>query len=155
SVATLSLRIAEAGLTLSETAFRTAQSAVEKLTGAQSAPAPGAPPFAPSNLDQAISDLANRTARILYMPPPSREAIPGAIQQWLRAAQTSFQYCDSGDSNRLALALRIPFALGTLLTDAGIRGLKTLEVTGGPRYVEFVKFCFQIFSEFPVYATLE
>jgi tetratricopeptide (TPR) repeat protein len=155
-VATLSLKIAETGLTLSETAFRTAQDALDKLTGPPAQqPASGAPFLGPANLDQALSDLANRTARILYFTPPSAEALPGAVEHWLKAVRTSFQYFDSSDSSRLELALRLPLALGTLITDAGIRGLKTLEVTGGSRYVDFVKFCLQIFSEFPVYITLE
>ena len=154
-VATLSFKIAETGLTLSETAFRTAQNALDKLTGIDGQPDPGAPLLGPANLDQAVSDLANRTARIFYFTPPSAEALPGAVQHWLEAVRSSFQYLNSSDASRLALALRLPLALGTLFTDAGIRGLKTLEVTGGSRYIDFVKFCLQIFSEFPVYITLE
>ncbi len=155
NVATLSFRIAETGLAISESAFRSAQDALDKLTGAGAQPATGAPVAGSANLDQALSDLANRTARIFYFTPPSAEALPAAVQSWLKAAQSSFQLLDSSGSNRLALALRFPLALGTLFTDAGIRGLKTLEVTGGSRYVDFVKFCLQIFSEFPVYITLE
>lgn len=154
-VATLSLRLAETGLTLSETAFRTAQDALDKLTGSPARAGAEAPVRGPADLDQALSELANRTARILYFTPPSAEAVPGAVEHWLKAVRTSFQNFDTNEGNGLALALRLPLALGTLLTDAGIRGLKTLEVTGGERYVEFVKFCLQIFSEFPVYATLE
>src|SRR5207253_9356092 len=153
-VATLSLKIAETGLTLSETAFRTAQDALDKLTGTEARPASGAPFSGPTNLDQALSDLANRTARIFYFTPASAEALPAAVEHWLKAVRTSFQFVDSSDSSKLALALRFPLAFGTLLTDAGIRGLKTLEVTGGSRYIDFVKFCFQIFSEFPVYVTI-
>jgi tetratricopeptide (TPR) repeat protein len=156
-VATLSLRAAGTGLTLSETAFRTAQDALEQLTRTRRAnahPASGAP-AGPANLDQALSDLANRTARILYFTPPSAEALPGAVEHWLSAVRRSFQGFDSSNASLLTLPLRLPLALGTLMTDAGIRGLKTLEVTGGARYVDFVKFCFQIFSEFPVYITLE
>jgi tetratricopeptide (TPR) repeat protein len=151
----LALKFAEAGLTVTETALRTAQETVEKLTWSNERPTSDAPGHDPASLDHALSDLANRTARILYLTPLSAEAVPAAFEHWLRAARLSFQHLDSTDSNRFALALRLPFALGTLLTDAGIRGLKTLEVTGGSRYIEFVKFCMQIFSEFPVYMTLE
>src|SRR5262249_43987387 len=118
-------------------------------------PAFDAPLLGPANLDQAVSDLANRTARIFYLTPPTPEALPFAFQNWLAAVRTSFQQLNAADSNRLALALRLPLAVGTLFADAGIRGLKTLEVTGATRYIDFLKFCMQIFSEFPVYITLE
>jgi len=54
--ATLTLKIAETGLTLSETAFRTAQEALDKLTGTNARSASGAPVLGPANLDQALSD---------------------------------------------------------------------------------------------------
>jgi tetratricopeptide (TPR) repeat protein len=154
-VTTLALRFAEAGLTLGETALRTAQDTVEQFTRNDGRLTSGSSALGPSSLDQAVSDLANRTARILYFTPPRADAIPAAVEHWLRALRLAFQDVDASESSRLALALRLPFALGTLMTDAGIRGLKTLEVTGGSRYIEFVKFCLQIFSEFPVYMTLE
>ena len=154
-MAGVALRLAEAGLMVSEAAFRTAQETVEKVTGADPEPAPDALAHGPATLDQALADLANRTARIVYFTPPRPEALPAALDDWSRAVRLSFERLDSGSANGLALALRTPLALGTLLTDAGIRGLKTLEVTGGSRYIDFVRFCFQIFSEFPVYMTLE
>jgi tetratricopeptide (TPR) repeat protein len=143
------------GLTLGETALRTAQDALDRLAPSASGPPSGSPALGPATVEEAVSDLANRTTRIAYFTPPSAEALPQAVERWFQAVRTSFQFVDSGRSNPLALALRLPLALGTLFTDAGIRGLKTLEVTGGSKYAEFVKFCIQIFSEFPVYITLE
>jgi hypothetical protein len=75
-VATLSLKIAESGLTLSETAFRTAQDALDKLTGSDAQPTSGAPVLGPRNLDQALSELANRTGPHFLLHPPSTEAFP-------------------------------------------------------------------------------
>jgi len=154
NVAKLSLKVAEAGLVMGETAFRTAQSAIESATLAGETPRPtGAPMQGPANLDEALSDLANRTLRTVYLTPPSAEAIPGAVQQWFRGVRASFQYLDARSA--LTLPLRLPFALGTMLTDASLRGLKTAEVVGAPRAAEFIGYCIEIFSEFPVFATLE
>jgi tetratricopeptide (TPR) repeat protein len=167
-VARFSLKIAEAGLEVSEAALLTARAALDGLAGsglvgsglvgngvaAQSAPMNG-----PSGLDEAVSDFANRTARVFHLTPPSAAALPGALQHWLSAARTSFggtiESFDARDPQSLLLPLRLPLAIGTLLTDAGIRGLKCMDVVGAPRYLEFLKYCVEIFSEFPVYATLE
>ena len=101
-------KLAETGVTVSETAFRGAQDALAALTGTHARPVSGAPVLGPANLDQALSDLANRTARIFYFTPPSAEALPGAVEHWLKAVRTSFQYLDSSDSSSLALPLLLP-----------------------------------------------
>ena len=79
SVVQLSLKIAETGLTIGD--------ALDKLTGTHARPASDAPVFGPANLDQALSDLANRTARIFYFTPPSAEALPTAVEHWLKAVR--------------------------------------------------------------------
>ena len=133
-VTTLALRLAETGLTLGETALRTTQAALDAVTGSNGRTGFDVPELGPANVDEAVSDLANRTSRILYFTPPSPEALPAAFEDWMRAVQISFQHVNTRDA--LTMALRLPFALGTLFADAGIRGLKTLEVTGGSRYTD-------------------
>ena len=152
--AKMSLTLTEAGLATAETAFRTAQRALEGVTGAGDPPRrDSAPVAAPINLDESLADLANRTLRTIHLTPPSPAAIPDAVQLWLRSAWASFRYADAGSA--LTLPLRVPLAIGTLFTDASIKGLKTAEVVGASRTLEFFRYCIEIFSEFPVYATLE
>ncbi len=147
--------IAQAALTLTGSALGTAQAALDDMLGTKAAPAARTPVNGPHNLDQAVSDLANRTARILYFTPHETKAIPGALKHLLGAAKASFQAFNWSDPRNLTLPLRLPLAVGTLLTDAGMRAIEGMDAIGSPRFPEFVWYAFQIFAEFPIYLTLE
>jgi len=147
--------VAETGFQVAETVLKRAQTTVDTLVGVDRKPFTGAPVSGPPDLDNAVSDLANRAARIAYFTPMNPAAIPGAMQNLAGAAKAAFQNVDWRDPKTLALPLRLPLSVGTLLTDSGFRGLMTMEVIGAPRYLEFLKYSLQIFSEFPVYSTLE
>jgi tetratricopeptide (TPR) repeat protein len=150
-----SLNLAQQGLTAAGAALGAAQAAVDNLLGAPVKPATGAPLNGPPDLDHAVSDLANRAARIAYFTPAEAAAIPGALRHLANAAKASFQAFDWRDPHNLTLPLRLPFSVGTLLTDAGMRALEGIDAIGSPRYLEFIWYAFQIFAEFPVYITLE
>ena len=93
--------------------------------------------------------MAGQSGHINY------DAIPGVVRDWLRAARFSFGFVDWKDPRSLALGLAAPLSFVTLGAQAGQRGLVTLEAIGAPRYLDFLKYCVQIFSEFPVYVGLE
>src|SRR5580765_2166363 len=148
-------RLARAGFALTELAASAVQATLERAAGIAPASNTLTPLEGPRDLDHALSELANRTLRIIHFAPMAAEAIPGAIREWLRAAGFSFRFMDWRDPRSLALALASPFSLATLGAQAGQRGLLTLEAIGAPRYLNFIKYCMQVFSEFPVYVGLE
>ena len=155
SFLTLSVKMAEAGLAMTETAAGAAQNVLERVTGLRRDSGALAPLDGPRNLDHALSELANRTARIVHFTPADPAAIAGAVNDWMRAARLCFGFVDWREPQSLALVLAAPFSLATLGAQTGLRGLASLEAIGAPRYLEFLKYSVQIFSEFPVYVGLE
>ncbi|HEX4604629.1 MAG TPA: FG-GAP-like repeat-containing protein [Candidatus Angelobacter sp.] len=144
-----------AGLGLAESIASAAQTTLERVARIETGTGKLPPLEGPQDLDHAFSELANRTMRIIHFTPAATEAVPVAIKEWLQAARFSFRFMDWKDPRSLALGLAAPFSLATLGAQAGQRGLLTLEAIGLPRYLEFIKYCVQIFSEFPVYVGLE
>jgi len=149
------VRLMQTGFAMAGTALHSAQTAIETVLDVRPANVTAAPFDGPPDLDHALSDLANRAARIVYFMPHDAEALPDAFRNLFAAARSSFRFADLTDIRNLTLPLRLPFALGTLLTDAGQRALEGMDAIGSPRYLEFIAYAFQIFSEFPVYVTLE
>ncbi len=151
----MSVRMASAGFIATEATIKTAQSLIERVGGVSRDTEVLAPVNGARDLDHALSELANRTIRIAYFTPRDPAALPSAFQNWLRAVNSSFQFMDWKDPRNLLMPVTLPLSMGTLLTSAGLRGMAALEVIGAPRYIEFLKYSMQIFSEFPVYVRLE
>jgi tetratricopeptide (TPR) repeat protein len=143
------------GLTTAGKALGTAEHLLDSLVGGPAARSTQAPLNGPPDLDHAVSDLANRAARIAYLTPAETHAIPGALRHLANAARASFRAFDWRDPRNLTLPLRLPLAVGTLLTDAGMRAVEGVDAIGSHRYLEFIWYAFQVFAEFPVYLTLE
>jgi tetratricopeptide (TPR) repeat protein len=155
SVLIASARVARTSLAVTEIAASAAQITLERAVGIQSDPGILPPLEGPRDLDHALSELANRTMRIIHFAPLAAESIPGVARDWLNAARFSFGFVDWKNPRNLALAFTTPLSLMTLGAQAGQRGMVTLEAIGAPRYLDFLKYCVQIFSEFPVYVGLE
>jgi tetratricopeptide (TPR) repeat protein len=151
----LSFKLAEAGLIATESMVRSAQTALETVAGIGRDLEVQAPTEGPRDLDHALSDLANRTVRIGHFTPLHPNAMGEALERWLRSARTSFRFVDWKDPRSLALPAQLPFSLATLMTSAALRGLAAFQVIGAPRYLEFLRYSVEIFSEFPVYVRLE
>ncbi len=149
------MKLAQTGFAVAEAAAQSAQLAVERVTGLGRDSSVQPPTSGPRDLDRALSELANRTARIVHFTPPSLNALPEAAKNWLEAARFCFRFVDWKDPHNLALPLAAPFSLATLAAQMGVRGLASFEAIGAPRYIEFLKYSIQIFSEFPVYVGLE
>jgi len=154
-VIAFSSKLAQAGLAMTETVLQTAQDRLERTVGIEAAPNTLPPVKGPRDLDHAVSELANRTLRILHFTPLEWAAIPSAVKDWLRAAKFSFDFVDWKNPRSLTLPLAAPLSLATLGTQSALRGLATLDAIGPPRFLEFVRFCAEIFAEFPVYVGLE
>src|SRR3954462_3146836 len=106
SFVTLSFKMVETGCMVTETMIKSVQSAIENTAGISRDPEALAPVEGPRDLDHALSDLANRTARIAYFMPRDPAALSGAFQSWLRAVNTSFQFVDWKDPRILLLPLQ-------------------------------------------------
>src|SRR5438270_694551 len=113
----------ETGFIADGAMMRTEQSAIENTAGVDRDGGAQAPVDGPRDLDHALSDLANRTARIAYFMPRDPAALPGAVRSWLRAVNTSFRFVDWNDPRVLLLPIETPLSMGTLLASAGLRGM--------------------------------
>jgi hypothetical protein len=155
SALNISLKAAELGFIAAEAALKTAQNVMENAAGVRRDDNIHAPVNGPRDIDHALSELANRTARIVHYTPAHPEALPAAWTNWTRALRSCFEFVDWQDPRTLLLPLQLPLSLGTLMTSAGLRGVAALNVIGAPRYLEFLRYTIQIFSDFPVYVRLE
>ena len=87
----ISTDLAETGLLVMDSAMRAAQGGIESLAGQRPAGPLTEPPVeGPRDLDSAISDLANRTARIARFTPFEIESAPTAVtDSWRRPGAAS------------------------------------------------------------------
>ncbi len=148
-------KLAQTVLAITEKIANTIQSGLERVSGIERDSSVLPPIDGPRDLDHALSEIANRTLRIVHFTPLAPGAITAGIDEWLQEFRFSFGFIDWKDPRSLALPLIAPFSMATLGAQAGLRGLATLEAIGAPRYLDFIRYCVQIFSEFPVYVGLE
>ena len=150
----ISTDLAETGLLVMDSAMRAAQGGIESLAGQRPAGPLTEPPVeGPRDLDSAISDLANRTARIARFTPLEIESAPKAWGELVDAARRSFAYLDWKDPKNLLLPVQIPLSIGTLFTALALRGLSTLELIGLERYPTFFSNAFEMFTEVQIYVS--
>ena len=128
-----------------------------EVDGVRRAPRPrGAPGAVRPSLDQALADLANRTARIVYFTPPQRRS---PARRGRELAEGGPAFVSECRSERFQPASRSPYASRLRWERSSptpeYAASKRWKSRAASRYVDFVKFCLQIFSEFPVYMTLE
>src|SRR5207249_5211670 len=117
SILKITSQFAETGLLAVDTAMRTMQTGIGSLVGQQPPTPLTAPPVeGPRDLDSAISDLANRTARIARFTPFEIESAPRAVTEFVEAARRSFSYLDWKDPRNLLLPMQIPLSIGTIIT---------------------------------------
>jgi hypothetical protein len=146
----------ETGLMAMNTALGTMQSAVETITG-QKRPGPlKAPPLdGPQDIDTALSDFANRLARIARYTPWESGELGSASQQILAAARRSFGYVDFTDPRSIAFPVQLALSFGTLMVEQGLRGIATYDLIGPEQYPAFMSNVFEMFTEIQIYVGLE
>ena len=156
SILKISSQLAETGLLVADSAMKSVQSGIGVLAGQQPpASLTAAPIRGPEDLDSAISDLANRTARIARFTPFELESAPKAWADFVEASRRSFAYLDWKDPKNLLLPLQIPLSIGTMFTSVGLRGLAGLEVIGLKRYPRFVSNMIEMFTDVQLYVGLQ
>src|SRR5262249_30871184 len=107
------------------------------------------------NLDLAISDLANRTARIVRFTPFEIGHAARAWSEWIEAARRSFAFVDWKDPKNLLLPAQIPLSIGAMFTGMGLRGLCSFEIIGAKRFPVFISNAFEMFTEAQIYVTVQ
>ena len=156
SILKITSQFAETGLLAVDTAMRTMQTGIGSLVGQQPPTPLTAPPVeGPQDLDSAISDLANRTARIARFTPFELDSAAKAWTDFVEASRRSFAYLDWKDPKNLLLPLQIPLSIGTMITSLGLRGLSSLEIIGWKRYPTFVANAFEMFTEVQIYVSVQ
>ena len=157
SLLKISTRVAENGILMMDSTLRAMQSAVEQLSNRDKSSVGLHPPFnGPETMDDAVSDLANRLARIAWMTGMHPSALTGAWRGVVDSARMSFQAMDLKDTRRLlAFPLELPLSIGTLLTQQGLRGLYTNYVVGPRHMIDFSTYMVDAFTEIEVIVSLQ
>jgi tetratricopeptide (TPR) repeat protein len=145
----------EAGLVTVQSALGAAQRAVETISGQTRSPATSVPVDGPGDVDAAVSDFANRVARILRYTPLDIGEIGAASADIVKAARRSFSYVNLKDPHAIGFPAQLALSIGTLMTQSALRGLAAWEVMGPTRIPLLVRDFVEMFTEFPVYIGLE
>ena len=144
----------EAGLVMAQSAMKTAQHALDDITGNDYS-VKGAPVNGPEDLDLAVSDFANRLTRVARFSPLDISQLPAASGEILAAARASFRNVSLTDPKSVALPVQLALSMGTLFTQSALRGLVTLDVVGPAKVPSLVTDFFEMFTELPVFNGLE
>ena len=146
----------ETGLMTMNAALGTMQTAVEALTGQPRGRRLTAPPIeGPTDIDTAVSEFANRLARIARFTPWDAGELGAASQQIADAARRSFGYLDFKDPRNIAFPVQLALSVGTLMVQQGLRGIATYDLIGPERYPAFVSNVFEMFTEIQIFVGLE
>ena len=145
----------EAGLIAMQSALSAAQRTVEKISGQTREPAENVPVDGPSDIDTAVSDFANRLARIARYTPFDVSEWTAASGEIVEAARRSFSYVDLTDPRHAGFPAQLAISVGTLMTQSALRGLAAWQVMGSSRMPLLARDFVEMFTEFPVFIGLE
>src|SRR5262249_13904129 len=144
------------GLLIMNEVFTMAQSSVETVTGQNGREAlTGAPIAGPRNIDAAVSDFANRVARIARFSMWEASDWRAAVEETVGAARISFGYVNANDPRSLVFPLQLALSLGTLFAQQGLRALEIYELIGAGTYPRFVADFFESFTDTSIFIGLE
>jgi len=139
-------RIIQKGLSGMHTVLTALQTTVQAITGQNRQEDSAIPPVdGPQDINAAVDDFANRLACIARITAWQSHDMSTALREALAAARESFGYLDLSDPRNLAFPLQFVLSMGTLLVEAGLRGLVSYEALGAD---QFPKFCVDIFEIF-------
>jgi len=145
----------EAGLLTAQSALGAAQKTLEQISGQTPPPWRDVPVNGFGDVDNAVSDFANRVARILRYTPLNVSEIQPAIAEVVDAARRSFANFDLSDPHQMGFPAQLALSVGTLMTQSALRGLAAWEVMGPSRMPLLARDFVEMFTEFPVYIGLE
>jgi len=146
----------ERGLFTMDMALKTAQSALQMITGQERLQPLQAPPLAgPADLDTAVADFANRLARIVRFTHWDGAAPGVAFREVTSAARRSFGQFDLRDPHNSAFPVQLALSFGTLFVQQGLRLLAAAQVVRPSEYPRFLTDFFESFTDAPVFLSLE
>ena len=145
----------ESGLVTIQDALGTAQRSLGKVAGQNGSANRGAPVEGPSDVDVAVSDFANRVARILRYTTADSSEISRVTTEIASAARRSFSFVDLTDPKSVAFPAQLALSVGSLAVQSALRGLATIEFFGPVRIQPLMKDLFEMFTELPVFVGLE
>ncbi len=145
----------ESGLMTAHAALGTAQRGIQMVAGQRPAPAPGAPLDGPTDMDVAVSDFANRVARIARYATVEPAELPRVSAEIADAAKRSFSFVNLTEPGGFIFPAQLALSVGSLAVQSALRGLATFEFFGPTKIQPLVKDLFQMFTELPVFIGLE
>jgi len=145
----------ESGLITVHSALGTAQRSLEKVTGPLAEPQVGAPVNGPTTVDLAVSDFANRVARIARYTAPDTSEVTRVTAEIADAARRSFSFVSFTNPRALTLPAQLALSVGSLAVQSALRGMATFEHFGPSRIQSLIKDVFQMYTELPVFIGLE
>ncbi|MFN0167576.1 MAG: FG-GAP-like repeat-containing protein [Bryobacteraceae bacterium] len=140
---------------MAQSAMKSAQHTIDKLTGQNNGGVKGAPVNGPQDLDLAVADFVARLMRVYRYSPLDLAQLPATSVDIVAAARESFRNLDLKDPRNFALPVQLALSVGTLFTESALRGLVTLDVVGPGRLPRLVQDFFEMFTESPVFVGLE
>jgi tetratricopeptide (TPR) repeat protein len=142
----------ETGLMAMQASLETAQRTIEALAGLPTpAAVNGAPVNGPTDVDSAVSDLANRALRMVRQTPLDLAEMPRATRELIGAAQKSFRFVNWLDPRSVLLPLRTALSAGSLATQSGLRVLAAYRTLGARRLLAFADYVAETFCDAYVY----
>jgi len=153
----VSAQVAESGIVMMDSAMKTMQSAIGRLTGVAPAELPVKPPLhGPVTLDEAIADFCNRLVRIAWTTPLRPEYATELGRELMFSLQQSFAGLDLADLRQwLTLPLQLPLSLGTLTTQLSLRTLYAASVVGPDKVSGFMSYMLDSFTDIHVMVSLQ
>src|SRR5258708_19831965 len=85
-------KLAQTVLAITEKIANTIQSGLERVSGIERDSSVLPPIDGPRDLDHALSEIANRTLRIVHFTPLAPGAITAGIDEWLQEFRFSFVF---------------------------------------------------------------
>ncbi len=145
----------ESGLLAAHSAIGTAQRGIELVTGQTRAPEAGAPVNGPTDIDIAVSDFANRLARIVRYTSTGASEVSRVSSDVAEAARRSFGFVDLTSPKSVVFPAQLALSVSSLAVQSALRGLATIEFFGPVKMQPMVRDFFEMYTELPVFIGLE
>ncbi len=146
--------VVESGLTVADRMLGGMRSVVRTMANMGSArPAPKPPQGSPANLDTAISEVANRILRFARFTRLRPGRIALAYEDLSGAARKNRLRLETRDW--LALPAELPLSIASLAVQEGLRAVTSAQATPPERWVDFLDFVVETFSDLHIYFSLQ
>lgn len=127
--------VLQTGLTALHGTVRHLQQSIEATSGQGSTTPYNRPATrGPQDLDTALAEFGNHLVRIGRLARPESAEVARIFAETAAAARKSFGYVDTSDPRSLALALALPLSLGSVMSEAVLRGMVFFSALGPNKF---------------------